>query len=90
MGDGSTDNSGSICDSYALLDKRIQVIHQKNKGVYAARQLALELSTGDFIIHCDSDDWMDSTMIEEMIQVAYKESADIIWTDFYMGSNKGT
>lgn len=58
--DGSTDKSSIICDDYAKQDGRIKVFHQENQGVAAARQHGLELSSGDYIIHCDSDDWMDT------------------------------
>ena len=69
--DGSTDKSSIICDDYAKTDSRIKVFHQENQGVAAARQRGLELSSGDYIIHCDSDDWMDSCMLEELIIVLH-------------------
>ena len=54
--DGSTDQSGTICDQYARIDDRIVVIHQKNQGISASRNAALELATGDYIGFVDSDD----------------------------------
>lgn len=48
--DGSTDMSGQICDEYASADKRIRVVHSENKGVSNARNQALDMSTGDYII----------------------------------------
>lgn len=56
--DGSTDNSGTICDKMATTDNRIKVFHQSNGGVSAARNFGLEQSTGEYIIFCDSDDSM--------------------------------
>ena len=57
--DGSPDKSGDICDSYAKKDNRIKVIHQSNFGVSAARNSALDLAIGKYIMFCDSDDWVE-------------------------------
>lgn len=54
--DGSTDASGRICDSCALRDGRIKVIHQANQGVSAARNAGLKASRGEFVTFIDSDD----------------------------------
>lgn len=66
--DGSTDSSGAICDDYAIIDKRIRVMHQSNKGVSAARNLGLQMAVGDQIAFCDADDWVDKDWLECMIQ----------------------
>ena len=47
--DGSSDNSPQICDDFAKKDSRVKVIHQKNKGVSAARNAGLEVVQGDYI-----------------------------------------
>ena len=52
--DGSKDRSPEICDSYALRDDRIKVIHQKNAGVCEARNAGLDAATGSFVLFCDS------------------------------------
>ena len=57
--DGSTDNSGKICDEYAKNDKRIIVIHKENGGVSVARNIGLDICTGDYVNFIDSDDWID-------------------------------
>ncbi|SHG09415.1 glycosyltransferase family 2 protein [Dysgonomonas macrotermitis] len=62
INDGSTDSSGMICDSYALKDSRITVIHQQNKGISEARNAGLKYASGDFISFIDSDDWINSGM----------------------------
>lgn len=54
--DGSTDGSGEICDAWAEKDSRIQVIHQKNAGVSAARNAGLDIAVGELISFVDSDD----------------------------------
>lgn len=64
--DGSTDNSGSICDAYAKKDGRFHVIHQKNQGVSVARNVGLEHAGGDYIGFMDSDDWVEPTIIETL------------------------
>lgn len=55
--DGSTDNSGVICDEYRKKDNRIVVVHQSNKGVSIARNTALDLACGEWIAFADADDY---------------------------------
>ena len=80
--DGSPDNCGKICDVYAAKDKRFKVIHQKNGGVSVARQTGLDNATGDYIIHCDPDDWIEPTMLDEMLKCAISNNADMVICDF--------
>lgn len=80
--DGSPDNCGMICDEYALKDNRFKVIHQSNGGVSVARQTGLDNATGDYIIHCDPDDWIEPTMLDEMLDHAISNNADMIICDF--------
>lgn len=56
--DGSPDNAGAICDSYAEKESRIRVFHIPNGGVAKARQLGVENSTGEYIVFVDPDDWL--------------------------------
>lgn len=58
VNDGSKDDSGQICDSYAAQDKRIRVIHKDNSGVSDSRNMALDLAKGKYIQFLDSDDWI--------------------------------
>ncbi|MBB6502407.1 glycosyltransferase family 2 protein [Pedobacter cryoconitis] len=67
INDGSPDNSGAICDDYALRDKRIHVYHQKNQGVSVARNYGLDKATGEFVIFIDSDDWIDPVFLENYL-----------------------
>ncbi len=64
--DGSTDDSGIICDEAASWDSRIQVIHQKNGGVVAARGRGLQAASGKYISFVDGDDRIEPNMIEMM------------------------
>ena len=81
--DGSPDNSGAICDEYALKDPRVKVIHKENGGVSSARQCGMDNATGEYTIHADPDDWADATMLEELYGKATKESADIVICDYH-------
>lgn len=62
--DGSTDNSGGICDKYKS-DSRVTVIHKKNEGVSVARNIGMKLAKGEYITFVDSDDTINSTYIPE-------------------------
>ena len=65
--DGSTDNSGKICDEWARKDKRIKVIHKKNGGLSDARNAGLDICTGDYIGFVDSDDYIELNMYEDLL-----------------------
>lgn len=65
--DGSTDNSGALCDEYSKTDERIKVIHKPNGGLSSARNAGIRKASGEFISFIDSDDWIDNTMIEKLL-----------------------
>ena len=81
--DGSSDESGLVCNVYAKQYSCIQVIHTKNRGVSAARNMGIEYAKGDYICFIDSDDYIDSTFLESLIQLKniYPEY-DNIWCCF--------
>ena len=56
VNDGSTDNSGKICDKYSEINKNINVIHKKNGGVSSARNLGIDVAKGEYIARMDDDD----------------------------------
>lgn len=66
--DGSLDNCPKICDDYKKLDNRIKAIHKKNGGLSSARNNGIELSTGDYLLFVDSDDYLTNNAIETMLK----------------------
>lgn len=87
--DGSTDQSGSICDQYVAIDDRIKVIHQKNAGVSAARQAGSETATGEYVIHMDPDDYAETNMLGTLYQEAVRNHADVVICDFFVDDISG-
>lgn len=79
--DGSTDNSGKICDEYAAQDDRIVVLHQKNQGQSAARNAGLDYLFANtdcaYINFVDSDDWIHPQMLEVLLQVVLENQVDV-------------
>lgn len=73
--DGSTDNSGAICDYYAELDERIRVFHKTNGGVSSARNVGLDYATGEWIAFVDSDDYIADSYFSELIPL---EDVDLV------------
>ena len=82
--DGSTDESGIICDVYAEKDSRITVIHQENKGLSAARNIGIEKSTGQVIAFLDPDDVLHIDMIQSLLLEMENQHADIVICDFFV------
>lgn len=79
--DGSTDNSLTICQKYAEIDDRILCIHQRNKGVSAARNNGLDHAIGDYVTFVDSDDYIDEEMYDSMLKIANEYTADVVLCD---------
>ncbi len=77
--DGSPDRCPEICEDFAEKDSRIQVIHQKNAGVSAARNKGLDLARGEWIGFVDADDWIEPDMFEVLL--AQSENADVVMCD---------
>ena len=75
--DGSTDQSGVLCDTVASKDARIRVIHKSNGGLSSARNAGLDIARGDFIGFIDSDDYADSDMYEQLLNTCLNENAEI-------------
>lgn len=79
--DGSTDRSGIICDEYAKSDKRFKVIHQKNKGVSATRNLGVSISKGKYLAWIDPDDYINENWWNS-IKNLLDDNIDIIFFDY--------
>lgn len=67
VNDGSFDTSGEICENYAELDSRVRVYHKPNGGVSSARNLGLDYACGEWIVFCDSDDWVFSSWLSNFL-----------------------
>lgn len=76
--DGSTDNSGKICDKFAETDNRIKVFHKENGGAGSARNKGLFEATGDFVAFPDSDDWIEPAAYEKCLKIMEKENIDLL------------
>lgn len=76
--DGSTDDSGAICDRYAAADLRVKVIHQKNGGLSAARNSGIHAATSEFLLFIDSDDYVDLDLVEKTYAKALETDSDIV------------
>ena len=84
--DGSTDSSGSICDEYALIDKRVRVLHNTNCGVSFARNAGIECANGELICFIDSDDTVECNYIECLVNKWLEDKSDLVICnirDFY-------
>lgn len=80
--DGSPDSSGKICDEFAINDKRVKVIHQKNAGVSVARNIGIENATGTYIQFVDSDDYLELNMCEVLQSYIDKYNVDMVCCGF--------
>lgn len=88
--DGSTDNSGKLCDEYAKEDNRIKVIHKENGGLISAWKRGVEESCGDYLNFMDSDDWVDLNMIEEMAEQLTGNEKEIVASDYVIEREDGS
>ncbi len=87
--DGSTDSSGKKCDLWKDRDNRIVVIHKENEGVSVARNVGLNVAKGSYISFIDSDDYIDITMYESLVNLIINEHAQVAGCQFVEVSDKG-
>ena len=76
--DGSTDSSGKMCDKYAIMDARIQVIHKKNGGQSSARNQGMKYVKGKYVYFLDSDDYITLDAIEKMVKEMETSDAEAL------------
>ena len=84
--DGSTDNSGKMCDEWEKKDKRIRVIHKINGGLSAARNSGIEVARGDYYVFVDSDDWIAPDMIQ--VLMSRVNDADLVCCGMYVATDE--
>lgn len=87
--DGSKDDSGKICDSYASKDSRVKVIHQQNGGISRAQNAGLDAVSGEFIAFADNDDILDCKNIEILLNAILQSGASMSkakWRQFGLSS----
>lgn len=85
--DGSTDSSGTICDQFAETDNRVKVIHQNNKGLWAARNAGQEKAEGDYLWFPDGDDYYHLDFLRTMYDAINNNKADLAICAFKRSSN---
>lgn len=83
VNDGSTDNSGKLCDELAKKDERIRVIHKENGGLSDARNRGIDESESDLVGFIDSDDYIDSDMYEVLLKNLNDTDADLSMCALY-------
>lgn len=91
--DATPDNSikilESVIEKYPHRKSQIQIVrHERNKGLPAARNTGLSRAKGEYIFHCDSDDFVEVDMLEALYRAAEEQKADIVWCDWYLSFEK--
>lgn len=87
--DGSPDHSGDLCDAYQKKDARIQVVHKENGGLGSARNAGLERCCGTYVTFVDSDDWIGSEHICNLVKGIAANDADICFAGFTLTYSSG-
>lgn len=82
INDGSKDRSADIAREYAKKDNRIKVYDFDNRGVSVARNRGLEIASGDYISYLDSDDWLDLSTYQTLLDIAIVNGADMVKCGF--------
>ena len=75
--DGSTDGSGVLCDEWDINEERIRTIHTENHGLSAARNVGIKSAKGNYIYFIDSDDWVETDILETLFQNINLNDADL-------------
>lgn len=86
--DGSTDQSGEICDGFAQKDARIVIYHNENQGSVAARNFGADAAKGELLTFVDSDDWVEEDMYYELMRHYKEHQPDIISSGYLYDSGK--
>lgn len=87
--DRSIDILQDIIAQYPNRQPDIKLItHRQNQGLPAARNTGLAEASGEYIFHCDSDDYMELDMLESLYNKAKECDADVVWCDFFLSFEK--
>ena len=91
--DASPDSSMQILDKVLLqyphrLGHMKILQHKENKGLPAARNTGLAAASGEYVFHCDSDDYLEVDALEQMYNLAHEQNADIVWCDWFLTFEK--
>jgi glycosyltransferase involved in cell wall biosynthesis len=82
--DRSMDILYRVIDDFPQRKSSIRIINnEENRGQAYSRKRGIDAASGLYIIHCDSDDWVDTTLYENLYSKALKEGCDLVWCDFY-------
>ena len=89
VNDATPDSSIQILEEvvahYPERKEQVRIIHHDtNKGLPAARNTGLSLATGEYIFHCDSDDYVEPTMLEDLYNATKANGADYVWCDWFL------
>ena len=76
--DGSSDGSGRLCDEFAARDNRISVLHTKNNGLAAARNLGILNAHGSFVFFVDGDDWIELHTLAVLLETIVQSQTDFV------------
>jgi glycosyltransferase involved in cell wall biosynthesis len=90
VNDGSTDESGKLCDEFAASDSRVKVIHKTNEGASSARNTGMAAALGEYIGFVDADDWIEQDMYEVMFSNAKEYDSDAVFCNYIAESSAST
>lgn len=76
--DGSPDNCGTLCDTYAERDKRVKVIHRENGGLSSARNAGFRAASGEWVMFVDGDDWIEPDMCRTMYELGTEKDVQLV------------
>lgn len=87
--DSSIEILQSVLNKYPHRAEQVKVlVHEHNKGLPTARNTGLAVASGEYIFHCDSDDYVEVDMLERLYEEALKKEADIVWCDWFLTFEK--